>query len=525
MSAEIKGKTLIGVFTTDTELVIQVWDDAMKTITGIDPAEAVGKPLADVIPDLQTRGLLARFEMVRDNGTPEILAPALHKYLISRPPLAPSAHFAEMRQLVKISALQDNEQIRGLMVVVEDVTGRMEQERELTARLQDPDETVRLEAARTIAVGEETLNAEDAKPLISALGDRNWRVRRQLVEGLSRRSAPDAVAALLAAFRKEHLDFGMLNGALQVLQANSIDTSDTLVEFLDSDDADLRMQALLALGEQKNPNSIPAVLTALEDNDTNVRYHAIEALGKMGATEAIEPLMNVAETRDFFLSFAALEALKQIADASIAKRLLPLLNDDDLREAAVEALGTVGDAETPATIVGLLNESKLSPSVAAVALCSLQDRYETGSGSGAGEMIAGRVGRSIQPNGISRLLAGLDRPQDPAIKDVIRVCGWIDNQEIRAKLAELMENEELCQNAVKALINHGDPAADIFIEKLGSEDPEIVKAAAKALGEIGAERAVESLAAVMETDSEAAPVAAAALGQIGGEAAFEGARG
>src|SRR5688500_8874917 len=275
MDRESGEVTLIGVFTTDRELIVRVWDDAMRAMTGIASSEAVGKHLTELIPNLSARGLLERFERVRDLGTSEVLSPAFHKFLIPYTPRTPSEHFDKMQQLVKIAALRKDEDISGLLVVVEDVTDRLVRERELVSLLNDPDDTVRLAAAKDISTGSDPLSAESAGAVISSLGDRNWRVRRKLVEGLSRRMAPDAVAALLNAFRKEHLDFGLLNSALQVLQATSVDTTQTLADFLCSDDPDLRVQAALALGEQKNPSPVPALIAALDDENANVRYHAI----------------------------------------------------------------------------------------------------------------------------------------------------------------------------------------------------------------------------------------------------------
>ncbi|HUR97657.1 MAG TPA: HEAT repeat domain-containing protein, partial [Pyrinomonadaceae bacterium] len=371
MDSYSEGKPLIGVFTTSTELIIRVWDDAMATMTGIDANAAVGKHIKELAPDIEARGVLARFEHVRDAGTSEVLAPAFHKNLFSCPPQRSSTRFAEMRQLVTISALRGKDAIDGLIIVVEDVTSRMEREKELAEDLKNPDPAVRLEAAKSVAGGVDPIGDADATHVIEALADKNWRVRRKLVDAMAKRAAPEAVAALLEAVRKEHLNFGMLNGALQVLQETSIDTTATLLEFLRSDDHDLRMQAALALGQKKNKEAVGYLIAALDDENANVRYHAIEALGNLQANDAVYPLLAIAESRDFFLSFAALDALKRIGDPSAAGRVGSLLDDDLLREAAAGTLGTTGNIDTVEQIVKLLNDGDLSAAVACDALSSL----------------------------------------------------------------------------------------------------------------------------------------------------------
>jgi hypothetical protein len=54
--------TQIGVFTTDVHLVIQVWDTTLARLTGISEDSASGQALTALLPDLETRGLLERFQ-------------------------------------------------------------------------------------------------------------------------------------------------------------------------------------------------------------------------------------------------------------------------------------------------------------------------------------------------------------------------------------------------------------------------------------------------------------------------------
>ncbi|HZH34825.1 MAG TPA: HEAT repeat domain-containing protein, partial [Pyrinomonadaceae bacterium] len=519
MDFDDDNQNLIGIFTTDAEFVVQVWDAALERMTGISAQSAVGKSIVETIPDLERRGLLARFRRVLEEGTIEILSPAFHKFLIPCAPRISSKHFAEMRQRTTISPLKENETIRGLLVTIEDVTERVERERGLTEQLENSDENVRLQAAKAISDDAENLDEENAAPIINALGDKSWRVRRELVEGLSRRAAPEAIAALLRAMQAQHFDFGILNSALQVLQATSVETTKTLIEFLNGPDADLRMQAALALGEQKDRQAIPALLAALNDENANVRYHAIEALGKLKATDAVVPLLEIAEARDFFLSFAALEALRQIADESITERVLSLSGDNFLREVAVETLGAVGDEEIVSPLIELLNEDKSAVAAVANALAALFDRFKDDSAKTTRIIETAR--RSINETGRSNLLEALDKANETDLVPLVRVGGWLDDEKIRQKLGSLLENEKLREKAAEALAEQGEAAVDLLIQKLTSDDREIRQTAVRALGNLKSERAVPALIKVLEEDSELTPEAAQALGQIGDMRAFE----
>src|SRR6185312_2087067 len=116
--------TQIGVFTIDTDLVVRVWDTTLARLTGISEESALGQEMTALLPDLEKRGLLKRFQRSLNEGVVEVLAPAFHHYLIPCAPVNPSKHFEKMQQRVTIAPLRDEHEIAGLIVTVEDVTDR-----------------------------------------------------------------------------------------------------------------------------------------------------------------------------------------------------------------------------------------------------------------------------------------------------------------------------------------------------------------------------------------------------------------
>lgn len=504
----------IGVFTTDLELRVRSWDAWLEQNTGITANAAYHQPLVQLIPDIERRGLLARFRRVLSEGIIEVLAPAFHRYLIACPLRLPSKHFAVMQQWVTIAPLREEERIVGAIVTIEDVTARLERERDLAEQLDSPDEATRLRAAQ--ALESETASAP---MLVGALDDQSWRVRQVAVSGLMRHGGAETIATLLHTLRTEHQNPSVLNSALQVFILTDVDVVPPLIECLHSPDPDLRNYAALTLGDRRDPRAIPALIDALTDPDTNVRYHAIEALGKLRADQAVEPLIEIAETRDFFLAFPALDALSHIGERQVAPRLVALLDDPLLCAPVAEALGRLGDETAVPPLVALLNDSEPPTSAIVQALAALHEHYEATYGEG--RYIAELARQSITTSGAHSLLAMLEQAHDSELRALVLVLGWLEEPEVQRTLAQLLGQPAVRKAVVEALVRHGTGVTELLIERLYAEELETRQAAVIALGRIGDPHAVPALIESLNDDPELVSVAADALGAIGDRRAFE----
>ena len=482
--------TRIGVFTTDSHLVIQVWDAALDQLTGISGQTALGQSVTKLLPDLEQRGLLKRFQRSLNDGVVEVLAPAFHHYLIPCPPLTPAKHFDKMQQRVTIAPLRDDDTIAGLIVTVEDVTDRLEREREF------------------------------ATPMLEALSNDDWRVRREAVKEVSQRAAPETIAALLNSVVENHHNPSLLNSALQVLAAASdVDTLSPLIELLHGPNPDLRMQAALALGEQSDTRAVEALVKALKDDDTNVRYHAIEALGKLKAVDAVDALADIAESKDFFLSFAALEAFTKIGDARVTSRIVPLVGDEFLRDPAINFLGQVGDETVVAPLTALLNTPGAPTEQIAQALAALSDRYEQQYGEG--RYIADMTSAEISPTGVQNLLDALATSGKPTLRSIALVLGWLKSPIVDRALTRFMGQVDLRDEIIDALVRHGSSTLELLISQLTAEDLEVRRSAVVALGRIGDSTSTPALLNTLNEESLAID-AANALAQIGDPSAVDG---
>lgn len=508
----------IGILTTDGDLVVRSWDAALAMMTGIAAGDAVGRPLTEIVPDLESRGLLRVFRETLSTGAPSVLAPAFHKYVIPAPPVSPSARYDRMQQRVALAPLIDGGKPVGLAVTVEDVTERLELEHRLSGELRDANSSARLRAIEQLA----TLSpVEGVGPLPQAMADDDWRVRRSAVDALAGRRDPGLVEALVSALREGHRNFSVLSSALQLLTITGLDLTASLADLLRHADDDLRIQAALALGTQPRPEAVDALLGALDDENVNVRFHAIESLGALAPPAAVERLAAIAESHDFFLAFPALDALSRINDASVAPRLVPLLHDDLVGDQAAEALGQIGDEDAVAPLAAALDLPHIAAASVVDALTGIHRRYlELFEGGGAHIEALARA--SITPHGAQKVIEAASRASGPALRQFVTVLGWLGGAEVERALAHLLGTAGAQSELLEAIVRFGAPMVDRLTEPLASDDVDTRRAAATALGRIGDARAVPALTARLDADDrDVLAVAATALARIGDRGAYE----
>ena len=508
--------SLIGIFTTDTGLVVKTWDSALVRMTGIPAECAVGRRLDDIVPTLRGDTLVDFIREPLVSGSAQVLAPALHKFLIPCPPLTPSREFEQMQQRVVAGALRDDQHTVGLVVTIEDVTERLERERQLARELREATPAMRMKAVERFS----STHTDGLGPLADAMADEDWRVRRAAVRALSARRDASLVDALVSALRDGHRNFGLLSSALQLLTLTGVDSTDALIALMNDPDVDLRIQAALALGTQREPSAVDSLIRALDDPDANVRFHAIESLGRLAATRAIPHLATIAESGNVYLAFPAVEALVRINDPSVAPRLAPLLRDPILGASAAAALGQIGDEEWVDALVDALGAPETSAFALCEALVQIHRRYQTSFGGG--EEIEDLVRRRLSPAGLERLLDALDRTSGEGVRTFAMVLGWLRDPAIPPALARLLGSVEARHDVIEAFVRCGSSAVSLLVEQLADEDREIQRSAVVALGRIGDRRAVPALLTLVDDPSRELwiPVISA-LAKIGDPRAFE----
>ncbi len=87
-----------------------------------------------------------------------------------------------------------------------------------------------------------------------------------------------------------------------------------LLQALEDEDDWVRIRAVEALGERKDPKVLPQLMPLLESENTLLRLKVVEALGQIGGKTAFRALLEMVNSEDPELQAAAEDALERIKD-------------------------------------------------------------------------------------------------------------------------------------------------------------------------------------------------------------------
>ena len=231
--------------------------------------------------------------------------------------------------------------------------------------------------ARRIAVQQiaKVQGREAPELLLCALGDDDWRVRKEgtlVAPALERRD--EVVAALVAAL-EDTVNIGLRNAAVEALVAIGPDAVNATVDALSRLDADARKLAAEVLAGVPDARGTAALSRALQDEDANVRVTAAEALGNAALAGeesrslAIDALVSALTTSDTFLKIAVLDSLARLESRLHWSVLASYVDDPLLRRYAIAA--AAGSRE-PAAVRALAQATgDASPTIAREALVAL----------------------------------------------------------------------------------------------------------------------------------------------------------
>ncbi|HYQ16500.1 MAG TPA: HEAT repeat domain-containing protein, partial [Polyangiaceae bacterium] len=208
-------------------------------------------------------------------------------------------------------------------------------------------------------------------PLLSALGDGDWRVRKEAI-GLTTQLGPepDMLLALAKVFEPGD-NVGLRNAAVEALGGFGGFAVEALAPRVAWLDADGKKLAVEALGRSGNPAALDLLAPLIADLDPNVRLAALEAVGAVGASrvEAARVLLTSRISgADPLETLAALESLVMIGAGLPFATVERWLADPLLEHAALALAAQSGDARAAGPLIQALLRDR-GPE----AVCALSD--------------------------------------------------------------------------------------------------------------------------------------------------------
>ncbi len=352
-----------------------------------------------------------------------------------------------------------------------------------------------------------------AELLVRALGDEDWRVRKEAAAvAAALEGRAETIRALVAAIGDKE-NIGLRNAAVEALISIGPDAVPSTIEAVQGLDADGRKLAVEILGGIADLEAVRSLVHALEDPDPNVVTAAAEALGRASlAGEEARALAIEGLTRSLgsplpLTKLAALESLSRLdapVDWSVCE---PFAADPILRRQAVAAAARSRDKAAILALAGAVADESMI--VSRDALVALVENVLLDEGEDLVEVA--REGLRASAAAHSRLRA-LARSEEARVRGAALVAlGLLREVGDVQTLAEGLLDEEVSSRAEIGLRMFGQEAVGPLMTVVRRSGPPLRASAISLvpyLSPVRDSRVLDALRAAL-TDPSAEVVAAA----------------
>ena len=360
--------------------------------------------------------------------------------------------------------------------------------------------------------------------LLRALGDADWRVRKEATaSAISMAPSHEVVAGLVEALGPGE-NVGLRNAAVEALSGFGAAAVGALGAAVPALDADGRKLAVEALGGTGQAAALVVLPTLLDDPDVNVRAAATEAIAHIGAScldDAVPLLERCLDADDRFQRLTALDGLNRLGVALAWERIEPMLGDPILQRSAWLAAGRSGKERAAPVLADALEHARGAGWYDTVS--ALVDLLRAGERprSAVRAALAGLSSGARQ-----RLLEQAATSQPDAL-DVRRMAlvliGVLDDESAAAVLVEALADDRVAAEGEEALALLGARAVPLLIGRTTGGEAEERAVFVQMLGRLAdtgtRAAAVGALRAALSDESfDVAGAALSALALIGDEA-------
>jgi HEAT repeat protein len=387
---------------------------------------------------------------------------------------------------------------------------------ELIDQARSADADVRQKAAHQVV---EAMRGDGLPLMYELLGDRDWRVRKTIVEGLLRSPSEGIIRGLIESLRDPE-NAGKRNSATEALIRIGQPGVPILLQALEREtDADVRLSLVNLLGDVRSPEAFAVLLRMVSaEGDVNILSSVVTSLGKYRDPAAIPVLLRALARDDIWLKFHLIEALGEIGDRAALPAILPLYPEKALRKPVLEAIGKIGDVGTVNFLLKVIGEDEKLNLTALRALIRLAEADKPKVVEAAERhLIRRRFRESFPSSKIPALIEHLRATPKREVKNfILRFLGWSGDARALAPLLEYVEQPDSMEAAALSLIEFGPSASAAVLDRLVAvEDEETTALLLRVAQVIGGEAAIPPLIGFLDHDSGVIRrLAIEALGQM-----------
>jgi len=369
------------------------------------------------------------------------------------------------------------------------------------ARSADPD--ARQKAAFLVAHSADERNL----PLMfELLGDKDWRVRKTIVDGLVRDARPEIVDGLLGALSDAE-NAGKRNSATEALMRVGMPAIQPIVSRLRREtDIDVRLSLVNLIGDLRSREGFDILIEMLDkESDINVASSIVSSLGKYREAAALPHLMRALRTReDLWLKFHVVEALGEIGDRSALPAILPLYAEKSLRKPVLEAVGKIADVGTVNFLLRIIAEEEKLNLTALRALVRIAEASKPRIVEQAErQLIQSRFRESFPAQKIAPLIEHLHTTPKREVKAfILKFLGWTGNEDALPVLTAHLDHPDTAEVAAQGLIDFGPAAIPSILSALqNEEEDDIVGLLLRVVNVIGGREAIPSILSFLDYDN------------------------
>ncbi len=377
--------------------------------------------------------------------------------------------------------------------------------RDIRERLADPEVEVRRRATQDIPA----LPApESCDLLLAALGDEDWRVRKEAAVVAPRVEPRTAVVFAVARALAERDNVGLRNAAVEALIHIGPDAVPGAIDALSRLDADGRKLAVEVLAGAPTLAGMRTLAKAVADPDVNVVVAVAEALGKASLAGeesrdlATTTLVRLLDHRQAFVRLAALAALRELEAEVPWSSLEPLTTDPLLRR---NALAAAGGNRTPRALRVLAEAvADPNPSLAHEAIVALGRSLEEAWGEDELLDVPAKTLRASK-EARARLRSAVQDAGDPALRGAaVLALGLVRDPDDVPLIADALADDAVADRAEAAIHLFGHDAVEPLLVAGRTAAPPLRGATLSMLPALAPSES-EPLAAVRDALSDPSP--------------------